>query len=142
MAGVELFGDIGLFTGNLAATIDERLHEHAPELGELLVELVREKTPERRGALREDMTFEAYPDPGDSDLVFVYASGSQEMAVWRRIYVQYQEGEPLGQHTYTNAPRQMFLQTAEGDGVGVTEDWALTYVNEAIDYWLGGAGAP
>lgn len=142
MAGVELFGDLGIFNGNLGATIDERMHENSPKLGEELKALVQEKTPVRKDALRQDIDDEAFPDPGDSELVWIFAGTENQEAAWHRVYVQYQEGEPLGRHTYTNPPRQMFLQTAEGDGVDMAELWGEEAVQEAIDLWIGGAGVP
>jgi hypothetical protein len=129
------------------ATIDEQLHEHTPELGDLLVPLVQAKTPELTGALASDMTYDAYTNPespgtGDEDLVYVYASGAQQIAAWDRIYVQYQEGGALGMPTYTNAPHEMFAITAETDGLAVTVDWATTYIEYANLLCLSGAGIP
>lgn len=139
--GVEIIaGTGGILRANIGATIDEQLHEHTPQLGEVLVELVQAKTPVRRHALIEDVAFEAYPDPGDSELVFVYAGEEHQLGAWHRVYAQYQEGPPMGLDTYTNPPRHMFAGTAEGDGVGFVEDWAVTYVQLALDMCAGGAG--
>lgn len=133
---------------NKGATIAEQLHDHTPDLGTALVPLVQAKTPMLTGALESDMTFEAYtspmsaPDEGDDDLVYIYAEGSQQLAAWNRIYVQYQEGGPLGLPTYTNPPREMFLTTAETDGLVVTTEWAMEWIEYANLLCLSGAGVP
>lgn len=136
------------FSGmNTWATIDEQLHGHSPELGDVLVPLVQAKTPVLTGALQSDMTYEAYPDPedpgmGEEDLVFVYAEGAEQLATWDRIYVQYQEGGPLGLPTYTNPPRLMFLTTAESDGLEATTEWAMEWIAYANFLCVSGAGVP
>lgn len=131
---------------NKWATIDEQLHEHTPDLGDVLVPLVQAKTPVLTGALQSDMTYEAYPDPeepgGEEDLVYVFAEGSEQIAAWDRIYVQYQEGGPLGLPTYTNPPREMFLNTAETDGLAASAEWAVEWVDYANLLCLSGAGVP
>jgi hypothetical protein len=145
---VEIIPGTGYIMGmDIWATIDEQLHAHSPELGQTLVPLVQDITPVRTGALQSSVTYEAYPDPqgygaGQSDLVFVYAEDAEQLAAWKRVYVQYQEGPPLGLRTYTNPPRQMFLQTAQGMGYTETADWAVHYVQTALDMCAGGAGVP
>lgn len=144
MAGyVEILAGTGFLAGcDIWGTIDETLHEHSPELGQDLKLLVQGLTPILSGSLLMDISYEAYPDPGNSDLVLVYAEDIAQEAYWNRIYVQYQEGGPLGVHTYTNDPHQMFYDTATGDGLALTETWALTYVTEAEALCMGGAGVP
>lgn len=128
------------------ATIDEQLHGHTPELGDILVPLVQAKTPVLTGALSSDMTYEAYTNPeepgGDEDLVYVYASGTEQIASWDRIYVQYQEGGALGLPTYTNPPREMFATTAETDGLEAATMWAVEWIDYANLLCLSGAGVP
>lgn len=147
VGSISIFDPVN-FTGmNKWATIDEQLHEHTPDLGDVLVPLVQAKTPVLTGALSSDMTYEAYTNPedptmGEEDLVYVYAEGSEQLAAWDRIYVQYQEGGPLGLPTYTNPPREMFLTTAETDGLAVTTEWAVEWVDYANLLCLSGAGIP
>lgn len=144
-AYVEIIAGTGMLTKcDLWGTIDEQLHEHSPELGAELQAYVRNLTPIRTGALVMDIAVEAYPDPGGagSDLVYVYAEDIAQEAFWNRVYVAYQEGGPLGLHTYTNDPHQMFYDTATGDGLALTEVWALTYITLAETMCLGGAGVP
>jgi len=129
------------------ATIDEQLHENTPELGDALVPLVQAKTPILTGALSSDMTYEAYENPeppamGEEDLLYVYAEGSEQIAAWDRIYVQYQEGGALGLPTYTNPPREMFATTAETDGLAVAVEWAVEWIDYANLLCLSGAGVP
>jgi hypothetical protein len=147
-AGVEVIAGTGGIAGvDIWGTYDERFHEHASELGEALVPLVQDKTPVLSGSLQSSITYEAYPDPqgrkgGEGDLVFVYAEDDPQVAYWHRVYVQYVEGDPLGLPTYTNDPREMFLQTSETDGLAAVELWANTVALEATDMILGGAGVP
>jgi hypothetical protein len=127
--------------------MDEQLHAHSPELGEILRDLVREKTPVLTGALLLDMSYEAYPDPagfdaGESDLVWIYSEDLAQEAFWQRVYVQYQEGQPLGLHTFTNDAREMFYSTAITDGLAATEIWALKVVFMANELIVSGAGLP
>lgn len=135
-------GTGGILDVDIWGTIDERLHEHTPELGLGLQDMVRELTPIRTGALIMDISFEAYTDPGGDDLVWVYAEDTAQEAFWNRIYVQYQEGGPLGEATYTNDPREMFFETATGAGMEYAQGWALLYINEALMMVGGGAGVP
>ena len=147
-ASIEIVaGTGGIINTDIWATIDERLHEDTPTLGKGLVDFVDELTPIRTGALIMDITYEAYTSPGGygmegSDLVYIYAEGLAQQAYWHRIYVQYQEGGPLGEPTYTNDPHEMFYETAGGAGRDFSEAWALKNVQEALDMCVGGAGVP
>jgi hypothetical protein len=148
-------GSVSLIAGtgdilktDIWGTINERMHEHSPELGEALVKLVQEKTPQLSGSLFSDMTYEAYTNPdegidvGESDLVWVYAEGIAQEAYWNRIYVQYVEGGPLGEPTYTNPPREMFFLTATTDGLAEVQVWGEFVVAEANLLSVSGAGVP
>lgn len=135
-------GTAGIIGMDVNATIDEVLHDHSDELGQTLADLVKAKTPVDTGALESDITFENYPDPGGDDLVYIYSETGEQIQAWDRVYVEYQEGGPLGMATYTNDPRLMFLDTAQGDGVVATEAWAQLYIQEALDMCVGGAGIP
>lgn len=127
---------------NIWATIDEQLHDHSPELGEILKQLVKDKTPVDTGALESSIDFDAYTSTGDADLVWVYADEGPQIATWNRVYVEYQEGPPMGLSTYTNNPRLMFMITSETDGQDATLVWAMQWVNYAITLCLSGAGIP
>lgn len=148
IGNVEIIAGTGMIMGvDMWGTIDEQLHEHSPELGEELRDLVREKTPILTGALVMDMSFEAYPDPqgmtgGEDDLVWVYADETMQQAFWQRVYVQYQEGAPLGEHTFTNDAREMFYMTAIADGLAATQVWALKTIFLANELIISGAGVP
>ena len=133
-------GTGGIIGQDIWATIDERLHEHTTELGLGLQEMVRELTPILTGALIMDISYEAYA--GGDDLVWVYAEDIAQEAFWNRIYVQYQEGGPLGEPTYTNDPHEMFLETAQGAGADYAQTWAELYVAEALGLCAIGAGLP
>jgi hypothetical protein len=122
--------------------LNHELHAKAPELGVILGGLVQDKTPVLTGSLRDDVTYEAAYSDSDPQLVLIYTSGVHQTETYKRAYVTYQEGPPLGEHTYTNPPRQMFLLTAEGDGRDAVEIWAQFVVQDAIAMTGLGAGAP
>jgi hypothetical protein len=143
VGSVEIIAGTGGIMGvDIWATVDERLHERSPRLATELRFLVENKTPVWTGALMEDVQEESYPAPGGDDLVWIYSANEEQLIAWNRIYVEYQEGGPLGLPTYTNDPRQMYYDTAAGDGLLATEFWALEAVNEAMDMVVGGAGIP
>lgn len=135
-------GTGGIIKTDIAATVDEVMHKNSDVLGQTLADLVKEKTPVDTGALESDITFESYPDPGGEDLAYIYSDTGEQIAAWDRVYVEYQEGGPLGLATYTNDPRLMFLLTAEGDGLVAAEWWGALSLQEAIDLCLAGAGIP
>lgn len=114
------------------ATVERELHLQAPELGVILVSLVREKTPVLTGALQSSITAIANP-PGDrANLLEVFPADDEQLITWGRIYAPYQEGPPLGLSTYTNEPRQMFQLTADTDGLAATEIWAQAAVDGGL----------
>jgi hypothetical protein len=148
LAGISIIAGTGMIMGaDVWATIDEQLHDHTPEIGEDLRTLVRAKTPILTGALFIDMSYEAYTNPqgygaGESDLVWIYSEEIEQQAFWDRIYVQYQEGGALGEHTFTNAPREMFFKTASTDGLAEVIMWAEKWVSYANLLCVSGAGVP
>jgi len=148
VGSVEIIAGTGLIIHvDLWATIDEQLHEHTPELGLGLQELVIQRTPFLTGALQADIQYEAYESPGGygmegSDLVYVYAANMEQLLAWARIYAPYQEGGPLGLPTYTNDPREMFYLTAKTDGLALVETWGNYYVNVALGMCAMGVGVP
>src|SRR5260221_478476 len=145
-AYIQIIPGTGMIIGqDIGATIDEQLHEHSPELGLVLKDLVQNLTPILTGALISDITYEAYPDPGgfgQSDLVLIFSETLAQEAFWKRVYVAYQEGGLLGLPTYTNNPHEMFWETASGAGLDFVKLWATMYVQVAIDMCVIGVGVP
>lgn len=143
MAGyVEIIAGTGGIVGqNIWGTLDEQFHADAADLGKTIQGFVDNMTPIRTGALVMDITYEEF-GTGNKDIVRVYAENIEQQAYWNRIYVQYQEGGPLGQHTYTNNPHEMFFETAQGAGLAYTELWAGRNANIAIARCIVGAGIP
>lgn len=142
-------GSIDLIAGtsfiigqDIWATVDEQLHDGTDIIGPEMRDLVKQLTPVLSGSLQMDISYEAYPDVGNEDLVYIYAEDTAQEAYWNRIYVQYQEGGQLGEETYTNPPREMFMKVAEGDGIDVVASWALDMVERAILLCESGAGIP
>jgi len=137
-------GTGGILHQDIWKTIENRMRDRAPEIGRTIEELVREKTFVLTGALQESITFKTWPDVDDvnKDLAWIYASDVEQIQEWTRIYVQYQEGGMLGDHTYTNDPRLMFFTTATTDGPPFVMFWALKTLGEAIDELLAGNGIP
>lgn len=141
--GVEIIAGTGGILGiNIGATVREQLHTNSFQIGNALEELVRVKTHILTGALQESMTHDDYPDDTTDDLTFVYANDLQQLQEWNRIYVQYQEGGPLGEETYTNDPVMMFQDTADTDGLETVEAWALATTQDGLDLCTYGGGIP
>jgi hypothetical protein len=133
---VEIIAGTGsIIKSDMWGTINKNLHERAPELGKAIQDYVDELTPIRTGALIMDITFVTYPED-NKDIVLVYAENIAQQAFWNRIYVQYQEGGPLGEHTYTNDPHEMFFETARGAGLDFTNTWAEKVVLDSMDELL------
>jgi hypothetical protein len=120
----------GIFSTGADQKIKDQLHADSANLGVILGLLVEARTPVDTGGLLSDITFD--PNPGGDDIVLIYAGDTGQMASWNRIYVQYQEGPPLGVSTYTNPPRNMFQFTATTDGLVATETWAIENVLVAL----------
>jgi len=136
-----------IINSDIFKTIDETLHQHSPELGMALKDMVQAITPIQTGALISDITDEEYTSPGgyvlgESDVVWVYANDVAQQAYWNRYYAPYQEGGVLGLATYTNAPREMFFTTATTDGLDFVGAWAEIWVGEALSISAGGGGVP
>ena len=129
-----------IFGMNLDATIRAKLHENTPELSDLLVFLVSEKTPVRSGALLGSITGIPYTDDGD-DLAYVYADPGPQLDQYNRVYAPYQEGPSLGLSTFTNAPHQMFARTGTDD-LPLIAEWAREHAQEALDLCVAGGGIP
>lgn len=103
-------------------------------LAPLLATRVRGRTPRQTGALREDVTGDAYTSAVSGTrqvkLVDLYVESGAQVSEWGRVYAAYQEGPPLGLSTYTNGPHQMFARVATED-LGLIEGWAEAAVGGA-----------
>ncbi len=128
---VVLVGDVSGIQGSIsdvATRIRDRMHARSFEIGRTLVALVQDKTPVLTGALQFSISYDDSLT-GD-DLVWIYADDATQEDAWNRVYVAYQEGPPMGLYTYTNPPRSMFLNTADGDGFDAAQTWATDVANE------------
>jgi len=143
VGSVEIIAGTGLIIHqDLWGTINHELHEFTPELGDIMKELIIQRTPFLTGALQADMDFIPEQSTSTNELLWVFAQNIEQLLAWRRIYVAYQEGDPLGLPTFTNDPREMFFLTAQGDGLVATETWALYHVNIALGMCVMGVGVP
>lgn len=86
----------------------QKLHAASPDLARTLKGTVKARTFVWTGALKSAIDAKGSPNGKGARLVSVYAKQGPQLKAWGRVYVAYQEGEPLGLHTYTNPPRQMF----------------------------------
>ena len=129
-------GTGGILRQALAPIILKHMREEAPVLAEQLKELIVSKTPVDTGTLQSAISYLVWPNVNDDmDLIWLYAEDLLQVAMWHRIYVQYQEGGLLGAPTYTNAPHEMFLSTAETDAPPLAATWGLNAVQNACDEW-------
>ncbi len=134
-------GTGGILFCDIGATVKEQLHDQANLLGRTLEEIVRQKTKILTGTLQESIDYEYYPgSPDYEDLVFIYARDLEQIQEWLRIYVQYQEGGLLGDPTYTNSPREMFMSTASVEGPDEVEKWGEATIQYALLLCASGAG--
>jgi hypothetical protein len=118
----------GLLTDNIAGEMEDALRLHAGELADLEFYNISARTPVRTGALLSDLQEQA--NVSNSILAYIFFGTSNQLDEWDRVYVQYQEGPPLGASTYTNPARQMVTLSVTEDipaieawGNGVLEDW-------------------
>ena len=143
LASVTVLAGTGFIMGqNIWRTIDDQLHAHSDEIAEIIRFMVEDKTPVLTGALKSDIIADSYPDTGDNDLAWITSANAEQVIVWNRIYVEYQEGGALGLPTYTNDPRLMFMDTAENDGPVACEVWAEKTIQYALDMCVMGVGLP
>lgn len=109
----------------------EVLRFHMDEIGDEVLDKIEARTPEWTGALKEDETWK--PLRGDKGSLLQWCVGDDyQLTEWGRVYAPYQEGEPLGLHTYTNGPRHFLLDVQSAD-LPEIEAWALQTVQEAVD---------
>ena len=116
------------------------LRAHSPEIAQQIETRIRARTPRLTGALREAVSSNPYTNEvnGLNPVMLVrwYADDGPQLEVWGRVYVEYQEGEPLGKRTYTNDAHQMF-EDVEVDDIPLIQAWAEAVVQDAANK-LGG----
>jgi len=129
-------------TGSGAALLNA-LRFNSPDIAAQIEDRIRERTQRMTGALAESITGVPYTSAvsGARSVMLAkwFANEDDQLSEWGRVYVQYQEGKPLGEHTYTNPPRQMFEQV-EIEDLGLIQTWAEAAVQNSVDGLLGGSG--
>jgi len=129
-------------TGSGAALLNA-LRFNSPDIAAQIEDRIRERTQRMTGALAESITGQAYTSTVSGNrtvmLAMWYANDDPQLSEWNRVYVQYQEGPPLGESTYTNPPHQMFEQV-EIEDLGLIQTWAEAAVQNSVDGLLGGSG--
>ncbi len=103
--------------------VQAALHGNSAVLALEEAQRVRDRTPVLTGALRSSVDYRNYPKRTSKQLVKVWYEDEPQLFTWKRVYVDYQEGPPLGLSTYTNAPHQM-LYRAEAEDAGAIQQWA------------------
>lgn len=136
-------GNIGLNAfahQSFGPTIVNHLYAHNDDLGTIINTRIKLRTPVLTGALVSAEKYTANTmNPGSKDMVVFYASDSEQIAQWKRVYVAYQEGGSLGKPTYTNAPHEMYAKI-QTDDIPLIEAWGEGYINEALDILASGTG--
>lgn len=139
-AEINLISNTGQIIGqDVEATIRQSLHNHAQDLIDLEVPLIRARSPYLTGALRDDI--KGLPYTTGDDIALLYADNAAQLAQWGKVYAPYQEGPPLGLSTWTNPPHQMFASVLTED-IPVIEQWAVEAAQEALDQCTQGIGIP
>ncbi len=115
----------------------DALRAASPQIAATLEGTVRDRTPERTGALREDESSRAYTGGGLSgnrrvNLVDLYCGTDYQEAEWHRVYWMYQEDEPVGLHTYTPQHAHMYARV-ETDDLGLIASWAHDAIESAAE---------
>lgn len=125
---------------DIEGTINEQLHLNSPQITDVLLIRIYDRTPEDTGALKSSLTGVANVDhPDDPLLSYLYANDQEQLDEWGRIYVAYQEGGALGLPTYTNPPREMFAKVMTED-LNDIAGWAVMSCQEALSRCSAGTG--
>ena len=124
----------GLMTEDLAGEMEDALRLNAGDLADLEAANIGARTPIRTGALVSDIEEQA--NVSGTILAYVYFGTTNQLDEWNRVYVQYQEGPPLGNWTYTNGPRNM-VALAVTEDIEAIEDWGNGVLNDWVANVLG-----
>ncbi|GHO44518.1 hypothetical protein [Ktedonospora formicarum] len=125
-----------IFSVDFDKEIRRGLHMGAGVLRDMMEIRVRVNTPQLTGALIQDIKGTYATSVSSDTLAEVHAESEHQLDTWKRVYVQYVEGPPLGLATYTNPPRQMFNHIA--NDTGFIEDWAVQYTQLTLDNIVNG----
>jgi hypothetical protein len=118
----------------------EAYHANAPELTDILVGRVRERTPVLTGALQSSISGIAETNVDEDVLFYLFADDAPQLEAWGRVYAMYQEGGTLGLPTYTNPPHMMFARVATDD-IDIIQEWADRTAEKFANAWVGGFGS-
>lgn len=105
-------------------------------LAEQVNENIKARTRIATGALRSSEKYEINYDPTDATLVRFYADAVEQVEQYKRVYVSYQEGQPLGQDTYTGEGKQMYYSQTQGAGVELLSTWGYDTLYGAINTYV------
>jgi hypothetical protein len=128
--------------GNADETVIAGWGKDAETLLQLEIYNVTKRTEERTsgpystGALASSVTGQAYPGSKNGTLIAVWFNNAQQYAEWGRYYAPYQEGPPLGLHTYTIGMHHMLYDSQEQDAGEIT-DWAVQAGQATVDEQIG-----
>ncbi len=120
-------------------TIREELHNGAQELTDTEIDQIKGRTPIMRGGLVQSIFGDATTDTSSDDLSFLYPDDAGQLAAWNRVYVAYVEGGVLGRPTWTNPPREIFMQVTTTD-IPTIIAWAYKYADLALQRLAKGTG--
>ncbi len=135
-------GAVRFVNQNFNDTILRQVHRDTQGLGDLLYANILERTPVRTGALMSSILEEVNTeDITNDDLIVFTVDEGPQMGAWNRVYWMYQEGNPLGLSTYTNAPHQMFYKV-ETDDLDLINAWIKGSIDSSLDVLAGGNGIP
>jgi hypothetical protein len=126
---------------DIMATIKDELYSDTDRLADVELIMVYNRTHVWTGALRSGITASAAHDVNDPLLVWLTAEDDPQLAMWGRVYVQYQEGGALGLPTYTNPPRLMFASVGTDD-LPILAAWAYENCERALTRCTDGTGIP
>jgi len=127
-----------------AGTVSRELHATSQDLVDMIAVAVMDKiTHADTGTLASSVTGDANTDnTADPELAFIYEDEQAQIDAWGKVYVQYIEGGPLGEPSWTiSSPDEMFERTADED-LSLFEDWAASALEAAGLRIASGTGTP
>lgn len=106
----------------------QALRDSVGEIMPVVVSNIQDRTPKRTGTLASSVTAREGDVP---TLASFYAEEGPQLDEYRRVYVQYQEGPPLGISGYTNGPFQMFERVSIDD-LSAIDAWARAVIAREV----------
>lgn len=135
--GIEvLYQELPFMSMDLEDTLHISFYQSQEDLARVINNNIRMLTPVDTGALLRSEKYDVNENPGDDTLIRFYADSETQIEQWKRVYVSYQEGAPLGQSTYTNEAHQMYYSQATYESIDQLHDWGYGRMSQAVNSYV------